>query len=582
MSQRFLTVATSVGAALLLFGISVATQPAPFDVIVRGGRVLDGSGNPYIYADVGIRGDTIVAVGDLRNASAARIVDATGQYVTPGFLALHEHIEPAILKGHGTLPNFTTQGFTTAVIDADGRTVIWPLTKQRAELERAGSGLNLVPMVGHGTVRGMAMGSDYMRPATAAEIDRMKQLVRQGMEEGAFGLSAGLEYIPGRWSAEEEVLELAKVVAPFGGHYQAHPRSQGQHPKWQLPSYPEKPITNTDAVMETITIARRANIPAMLDHLHPKGPREWGSGRIVTQLVDRAWREGHQVYISMHSYEAYDENIVLIPRWALVVKPVKGLGQYDSNHPDADYTNMRQNLTRRLADPEQARLIRRDIEYDIDRQGGPDGLLIMDYPDASLIGKTLAQVARQRKEDPVDTALSFQMQGFDRPGGVQFRAFAVSLLDLEEFMRQDYTAVCTDREGDTPELRESRGQFAVAGAKPYVHPGTFGTVPRLIRTFVFDKKVMTLPFAIRSLTSLPAQILGLRDRGRIAEGFKADVVVFDPATIRDKATYFEPFQYSEGITVVLVNGQFVVEGGKPTASKPGRVLARQRTISGLP
>lgn len=311
MSQRFLTVATSVGAALLLFGISVATQPAPFDVIVRGGRVLDGSGNPYIYADVGIRGDTIVAVGDLRNASAARIVDATGQYVTPGFLALHEHIEPAILKGHGTLPNFTTQGFTTAVIDADGRTVIWPLTKQRAELERAGSGLNLVPMVGHGTVRGMAMGSDYMRPATAAEIDRMKQLVRQGMEEGAFGLSAGLEYIPGRWSAEEEVLELAKIVAPFGGHYQAHLRSQGQHPKWQLPSYPEKPITNTDAVMETITIARRANIPAMLDHLHPKGPREWGSGRIVTQLVDRAWREGHQVYISMHSYEAYDENIVL-------------------------------------------------------------------------------------------------------------------------------------------------------------------------------------------------------------------------------------------------------------------------------
>lgn len=573
MKQRLFLVAAVLGA-------QAAAQPASFDVLIRNGRVLDGSGNPYVYADVGIRGDTIAAVGDLRDASASRIVDAAGQYVTPGFFALHEHIEPAILKGHGTLPNFTTQGFTTAVIDADGRSHVWPLVKQREELERAGSALNLVPLVGHGTVRGMAMGKDFMRAATAAEIENMKALVKQGMEEGAFGLSAGLEYVPGRWSTEEEVLELAKVVAPYGGHYQAHLRSQGQHPKWQLPSYPEKPITNTDAVMETIEIARRARIPAMLDHLHPKGPREWGSGKIVTQLVDRAWREGLQVYINMHSYEAYDENIVLVPRWALVVRPVKGLGQYDSNHPEADYSGMPENLQRRLADPEQARIIRKDIAYDIDRQGGPDGLLIMDYPDRSLVGKTLAQVAAARKEDPVDTAIHFQTHGFPRPGGIQFRAFAVSLLDLEEFMRQDYTGVCTDREGDMPDLRRNRSQFAVPGAQPFVHPGTFGTAPRLLRTFVFEKKVITLPFAIRSLTSLPAQILGLRDRGRIAEGQKADIVVFDPRTLRDKATYFEPFQYSEGVGYVMVNGRFVVDEGKPTDAKPGLVLARQRSASG--
>jgi N-acyl-D-amino-acid deacylase len=568
---------------ILLLGVALAEAAAShaqgFDVLIRGGRVLDGSGNPFVYADVGIRGDTIAAVGDLKGASAARIVDAAGRYVTPGFVALHEHIEPAILKGHGSLPNFTTQGFTTAVIDADGRTHVWPLTKQKQDLERAGSALNLVPMVGHGTVRERAMGKDYMRPATAAEIEQMTALVRQGMEDGAFGLSAGLEYVPGRWSTEEEVLELAKAVAPYGGHYQAHLRSQGQHPKWQLPSSPEKPITNIDAVVETIEIARRARIPAMLDHLHPKGPREWGSGRIITQLIDRAWREGLQVYVNMHSYEAYDENIVLVPRWALLARPVKGLGQYDSNHPDADYTGMRETLKKRLADPEQARVIRKDIAYDIDRQGGPDGLLIMDYPDRSLVGRTLAQVAAARKEDPVDTAIHFQMHGFDRPGGIQFRAFAVSLLDLEEFMRQDYTGVCTDREGDSPELRENRSQFAVAGAKPFVHPGTFGTAPRLLRTFVFDKKVITLPHAIRSLTSLPAQVLGLRDRGRIAEGQKADVVVFDPATLRDKATYFEPWQYSEGIELVLVNGRVVVDAGKPTDAKPGRVLARQRTAN---
>jgi N-acyl-D-amino-acid deacylase len=176
-------------------------------------------------------------------------------------------------------------------------------------------------------------------------------------------------------------------------------------------------------------------------------------------------------------------------------------------------------------------------------------------------------VARIRREDPIDTALFLQSNGLDRPGGVEFRAFAVSLLDLEEFMRQDYTAVCTDRGGATVE--EARpGRF--------IHPGTFGTAPRRIRTFVFEKKVTTLPFAIRSLTSLPAQILGLRDRGRLAPGQKADVVVFDPDRLRDKATYFQPYQYSEGVEAVLVNGVFVVENEKRTGARPGHVLERQR------
>jgi N-acyl-D-amino-acid deacylase len=552
-------------SASLLALVLVQQGPA-YDVIVRGGRVLDGTGNPYVYADLGIRGDRIVTLGDLSAARANRVIDARGKYVTPGFFTLHEHIEPAILRGHGTLPNFTSQGFTTAVIDADGRTPVWPLTRQRDTLMRMGSALNLVPMVGHGTVRGLVMGRDFQRAARPDEIERMKALVRQGMEEGAFGLSAGLEYSPGRWSTEAEVLELARMVAPYGGHYQAHLRSQGQHPKWQLPSSPEKPITNIDAVMETITIARLAGVPAMMDHLHPKGPREWGSGRIITQLADQAWRDGLEIYINMHSYEAYDETIVLVPRWALLARPVPGLGQFDSDHPGADYTGLRGTLRRRLAHPDTARIIRRDIAYEIDRGGGPEGLLIMNFPDKSLVGQTLGQVARRRDEDPVDTAIWMQMTGFEGPGGVEWRAFAVSLLDLEEFMRKDYTGVCTDRSGDTPEMRRN----------PFVHPGTFGTVPRLIRTFAMERRTITLPHAIRSLTGLPAQILGLRDRGRLAEGMFADVVVFDPDRIRDRATYFEPFQYSEGISHVLVNGELVLDQEKPTAAKPGRILTRQR------
>jgi N-acyl-D-amino-acid deacylase len=325
-------------------------------------------------------------------------------------------------------------------------------------------------------------------------------------------------------------------------------------------------ITNIDAVMEAINIAKIAGIPAMLDHLHPKGPREWGSGRIITQLIDNAWREGHQVYINMHSYEAYDETIVLVPRWALMKTYYRDIGQFDDD-PRADYTTMRANLRARLAKPDTAALIRSDIEYEIDRGGGPEGLLVMDYVDKTWVGKTLGQIAKLRGEDPVETAIHIQLNGFEKPDAIEWRAFAVSLDDLKEFMRKDYTAVCTDRGGDSPQMRRN----------PFVHPGTFGTATRRIRRFVFEEPVTTLPFAIRSMTSLSAQILGLRDRGRIAQGMKADIVVFDPTTLRDKATYFEPFQYSEGISHVLVNGQLVLDQEKPTAAKPGRILTRQRT-----
>jgi len=187
----------SLATTVVVATIATAQE---YDLVIRGGRVLDGSGNPFFYADVGVRGDRIVAVGDLSTTRSARFIDAAGKYVTPGFFAMHEHIEPAILSGYGTLPNYTTQGFTTAIIDADGRSPVWPLSRQRDTLTRAGSALNLVMMVGHGTVRAMAMGQDVERPATPAEIEAMKALVRRGMDDGGFGLSTGLEYNPMRWA----------------------------------------------------------------------------------------------------------------------------------------------------------------------------------------------------------------------------------------------------------------------------------------------------------------------------------------------------------------------------------------------
>lgn len=564
---------TLAGLAWVLAAAPLAAQS--FDVLIRGGRVLDGSGNPWFAADVGIRGDAIAAIGDLSGAVADRVVDATGRYVTPGFIALHEHIEPDILDGYGTVPNYTTQGFTTAVINTDGYNFgasepLWPLERERELLEAAGTALNLALLVPHGIIRNLVMGTapeEVMRYATPEEIDRMRALVREGMEAGAFGLSTGLEYNPMRYSSEEEVIELAREVAPYGGHFQAHMRSQGRYPKWQLPSHmdhhTQRHVTWMDAIMEILAVGREAGIPVMIDHIHPKGPREWGMSKVTTQLIDRMWEEGHPVYINMHSYEGYSAYVTLMPRWALIEGEVPGQSMAD-DFPPVEYGDLRANLRARLADPATREMIRRDAEYEMIRQGGPENLLITDFPDTSLIGKTLAELSAERGETPFETAIWLQMNGFDRPGGVLWMAQAVGTEDIVEWMVQDYTAVTLDRGGDRPDIRDN----------PAVHPGQYGTSGRLIREHAMERGTITLPHAIRSLTGLAAQILRLPDRGRLATGMKADIVVFDPETIRTEATYLNPFVYQEGMTHVLVNGVFVVDEGEPTDALPGEVLRR--------
>ncbi len=581
---RSARIAGSIALAFFALPTTAATQAPPdrYDVLILDGRVLDGSGNPFYRADIGIRGDEIVAVGDLREASADRIIDASGRYVTPGFIALHEHIEPDILDGYGTVPNYTTQGFTTAVVNADGynfRLVggvaepLWPLDRERRLLEEAGSALNLALLVPHGVIRNLVMGSrpeDVMRPATPSEVEAMQALVEDGMAAGAFGLSTGLEYAPMRYSSREEVIALAQAVVPWGGHFQAHMRSQGRYPKWELPSHMDHPtqhhVTWMDAVMEVLDVARETGIPVMFDHIHPKGPREWGMSRVTTQLIDRMWEEGYQVYVNMHSYEGYSAYVTLIPRWALIEGEVPGQSMAD-DFPPVEYGDLRANLRRRLEDPATRERIRLDSEYEILRQGGAENLLITDFPDPALIGRTLADLAAERGETAFETAVWLQMNGFERPGGVLWMAKAVGMIDIEEWMSRDYTGVCLDRGGDRPEIRSDRS----------IHPGYFGTSGRLIREFALDRGTITLPHAIRSLTGLPAQILGLADRGRIAPGMKADVVVFDPQTIGTDATYLNPFVYQRGMTHVLVNGSFVVDEGAPTEATPGRVLRRQRT-----
>jgi N-acyl-D-amino-acid deacylase len=550
-----------------------AIQPARFDVLIRNGRILDGTGNPWFFADVGIRGDRIAALGDLGGATGAMVIEARGKVVAPGFIALHEHIDRGILQGRTIVPNYLLQGFTTAVINADGlEGGIWPLARQRDSLRKLGPSLNLVPMVAHGTVRRLVMGStpaQVMRPATVEELRRMQALVRQGMEEGGFGLSTGLEYAPMRYSTTEELVALAKIVAEFGGHVQMHMRSQGRYPKWQLPSHLDHPTQRQvdwlDAINEGVTIAREARVPVWFDHIHAKGPREWGISKPTVETIARAWSEGLQIYTNMHSYEGYAETVTLIPRWAMAKQEVPGMSMSD-DFPPVNYDDALANLDRNLGDPVKRLLIESDALYEIERQGGADGLLVNGFPDRSLIGKSLGQIAREKGLSLFDTALWLARHGYpDRLGGVQWTMKAVGMVDIEEWMRHDWNGVSLDRAVDD-----------LASCRPGTHPGTWGTSGRLLQTFVRERKTITLPYAIRSLTSLGAQALGLGDRGLLRPGMQADLVVFDPDTIGTEATYLDPCRPQRGISHVLVNGVPVVADGQVTGAAPGRVLERQR------
>lgn len=550
----------------LLIG-RIPGQAPSYDILIRGGRVIDGTGNPWFSADVAVTDGRIVAIGRLEGATATRVIDARGLYVVPGFIDLHSHADEGLGAPRTRAnPNMIMQGVTTVVVNQDGRSP-WPIAEQKALYERQGIGTNVVLMVGHGTVRSLVMKEDFRRPATPEEIERMKALVRQGLEEGAFGLSAGLEYVPGRWSTTEELVELTKVVAAYGGFYIAHQRSEGRDPMWKNASDPTPSVDLLQAVKETIEISARSGVVAVASHLKAKGASYWGSSYAAVRLIAEARERGLPVYADQYPYDTTgtDGQTVLIPLWALAEEGVDvggQLGQLARGRAEV-FARLTENLQRRLADPKVREKIRADIAHEIDRRGGADRIIVYEFSDPKLVGKSLGEIARERGEDPVDTALWMQLNGLDRPGGARMRGFSLSELDIEHIMRQEFTATCSDA-----------GTVAFGEGIP--HPRYYGAFPRKIRRYVFERGVISLPFAIRSMTSLPAQIIGLRDRGVLREGYWADITIFDPEKIADRATYENPHQYAEGIRYVLVNGEFVVDEGKITGKLPGRVLTLAR------
>lgn len=526
------------------------------DILFTGGQVLDGTGNPSFPADVAVTGDRITAV--LRpgtQVQAVRTIDISGRIIAPGFIDIHTHSYDSVQRAdvwegedaqRYFAPNFISQGVTTVVSNECGYGPT-DIGMQRDILTEKGTGPNVILLIGHNSVRRAVMSPDHERAATAEELSEMRNMVRQAMEDGAFGLSSGLEYVPAIWSTTDELVALMDEIVPLGGFFQAHERASGYSPMWYVPSQDEPdPPSMIDNVLELIEVGERTGGRIIVTHIKARGYDFWGGSRSIINLISDARARGVDIWADAYPYTSSgsDGSTVLIPRWAL------------GRDPQA-------NLRSVLEDEERKADLITDIRHNLNWRGGAANVIVMDYPDTTVIGRSVGELARERGISDVEMVIALQLEGNPRrAGGARLRGFSMSEIDIEAFYAQPWTATGSD------------ANIALPSDGP-VHARFYGTFPRKIRHYALEQGVISVEDAVRTSTSLPAQILGLRDRGQIREGFRADIVVFDLETIRDTATFFEPHQYAEGIDYVLVNGQFAVEAGEMTWNKAGRVLTRQ-------
>jgi N-acyl-D-amino-acid deacylase len=517
-------------ALVALAPLTTVAQAQHYDLLIRNGRVLDGTGNPWFFADIGVTGDKIMAVGPLDNATATKVIDAKGLYVSPGFIDVHSHAAPGLATpalAHGQ--PLLAQGITTIVANPDGGGPV-DLPKQRADLEKHPLGVNVALMIGHGSVRGAVLGMSDHDP-TPAQLDQMRTIVKQGMDAGAFGMSDGPYYAPASYSKTEEIIALAKVAAPYAGVYTSHIRDESDYT-----------VGLVTAVDEVIRISREAHLTGIVTHIKALGPHVWGLSTHIVERINQARDQGIPVYADQYPYDASGTSIggALVPRWALVGGDTA--------------------LKRRITDPTEGPKLRHDLTENLDRRGGADRLQFSDYDaDHSIEGKTLGEVARERHVDPVDLALSVLSHG---DAGVT--SFNMSEADIATFMRQPWTMTCTD------------GSLVPMG-EGVPHPRFYGAFSRKIRKYVVEEHVIDLPAAIRSMTSLPASVFHIDDRGAIRTGMTADLLVFDLAHVRDVATYQKPHQLSEGMVAIVVNGGVEMADGAFTSGHFGHVLARRTT-----
>ena len=514
-------------ALLLLVAPLAAQDEQRFDLIVRGGRLVDGTGNPWVRADVAVRGDRIARIGHLPDATAARVIVAEGLVVAPGFIDPHTHAVRGIFEVP-TADNYLLQGVTTLTEGNDGSSP-WPIGAHLARIAETAISPNWAVFAGQGTVRREVMGNDDRDPS-ADELDRMRALVAGAMEEGAFGLSTGLFYVPGSFTSTGEVIALSAVAAGYGGIYISHMRDEA--------------LRLLDSVRETIRIGEEAGIPVQMTHHKVISRDMWGQSVESLALVDAARARGVDITIDQYPYTASQTSITaVVPQWA----QAGGTGE----------------LIARLQDPETRRRIREEIVYRIehDRGGGDPANIVIGLCvwDRSLEGKSLADILTDRQvEVTLASAADLVMDIIER-GGARAIYHAMDEADVERIMRHPATAIGSD------------GGVSVFGAS-VPHPREYGAFARVLGRYVRERGVLGLEEAVRKMSGATAQRLGLQDRGLLREGFFADLAVFDPDRVIDRATFPEPHQYAEGVEYVLVNGALVVDGGEHTGARPGRVL----------
>ena len=514
-------------AVMLLWAAGLWGQTAPYDVIVAGARVVDGSGSPWFLADIGIRGDSIAAIGALGSATAGVRIDARGMAVAPGFIDIHSHGRRG-LAAVPTAENYLREGVTTIVEGPDGSSPL-PIAPFLEGIRKMPVSVNFATFVGQGSIRQAVIGLAN-RPATPAEIEKMKGLAAQAMRDGAFGLSTGLFYVPGNFTPTEEVIELARVVGKMGGIHISHMRDEASHV--------------LDSVRETIRIGEEGGLPTQITHHKMIGQPNWGKSVESLKLVEEARARGVDVTIDQYPYTASSTGIAaLLPQWAL-----EG-GQ--------------KSTSERLAAPDQRARIKAAIVQNlkVDRGAGdPRNVAIVNCAfDRTLAGRNLTQITQARGSEPSPENAAETVMDLVNRGGCSAVYHAIAEEDVVRIMRSPLTMIASD------------GEIPVFGqAAP--HPRSYGTFARVLGVYVREKNVLTLEDAVRRMSAYPAQRLKIWDRGMLRPGMKADLIVFDPATVADRAEYDQPHQYSVGVHDVLVNGKFVLRQDKVTAERPGRVL----------
>ncbi len=548
-------------STLLLLAV-LSQTPAEFDVVISGGRVVDGTGAPWFAADVAISGDRIAGIfpgGRLSDSKAARRIDARGLVVAPGFIDMLGQSEFVVLVD-GRAPSKIFQGITTEVT-GEGSSIA-PLN-DRMIADRAPSyshfgveqdfrtlgeyfhrvetrskiALNLATFVGAGGVRDYVIGREN-RKATEAELEEMRKLVAQAMEDGALGLSSSLQYVPDRYASTEELVELAKVAAHYGGIYITHQRSESGR--------------IFESLDEVFTIAERAGIPAEVWHLKTAYRANWGKMPQVLERFEAARARGLDVSANQYPYDRASNNLdACLPIWVRE-------GGADAMVARLRDPSLRERIKKEMEDPAPA-----DWENQWYGSGGAPGVMVSSVLDPSLRkweGKTLEQIGREMGKDPRDALMDLVIADHGETSCI------ISIMtedDVRTALRHPLVSIDTDSE-----TRAEDGPLSVSKS----HPRAWGTFPRILGKYVREEKLLTLEEAVRKMTSRPAARVGLSDRGILRPGLAADITIFDPATIRDVSTFEDPNHYSVGVRYVLVNGRAVIEEGKITAERPGRIL----------